>query len=89
MALAKTGVVGDIATGDISIDILGGGIGNHGVSGKDMAAIFGAQARAEAIQSAREREERRQRNKVLAISGTIISSLFLLFILYYFTTKSN
>lgn len=89
MALAKTGVVGDIQTGDIGIDILGGGIGNHGVSGKDLAAIFGAQAQAEVIQDARERAERKQRHKVIAVSSAMVIALVLIFSLYYYTSKTN
>lgn len=89
MALAKAGVVGDIQTGDIGIDILGGGIGNHGVSGKDLAAIFGAQAQAEVIQDARERAERKQRHKVIAVSSAMVIALVLIFSLYYYTSKTN
>lgn len=89
MALAKTGVVGDIKTGDIGIDLLGGGIGNHGLSGKDLAAIFGAQAQAEVIQDARERQDRKQRTKIIVISGAVVSSIILILLLYYFTSKTK
>ncbi|WP_052600215.1 hypothetical protein [Aureispira sp. CCB-QB1] len=89
MALAKTGVVGDISTGDIGIDLLGGGIGNHGLSGKDLAAIFGAQAQAEALQDARERQERKQRTQILIISGSVVSAIILILLLYYFTSKTR
>lgn len=86
MALAKAGVVGDITTGDI--DLLSGGIGNHGLSGKDLAAIFNAQAQAEVIQDARERAERKQRQKVIVISSSVVVSLVLIVALYFYTTKS-
>jgi hypothetical protein len=87
MALAQTGVVGDIQTGDIGIDLLGGGIGNQGLSGKDLAAIFGAQANAEIIQDAREREDKKQMQKVLVISGSVVISLVLIVALYFYTSK--
>jgi hypothetical protein len=89
MALAQTGVVGDIQTGDIGIDLLSGGIGNQGLSGKDLANIFGAQAQAEVIQDAREREDRKQRTKILIISGSVVSGIVLILLLYYFTSKTN
>lgn len=89
MALAQTGVVGDIQTGDIGIDLLSGGIGNQGLSGKDLAAIFGAQAQAEVIQDARERAERKQRTKIVIISGSVITALVLVILLFYYSTKSN
>jgi hypothetical protein len=89
MALAQTGVVGDIQTGDIGIDLLGGGIGNKGVSGKDLAAIFGAQAQSQTIQDARERQDRKQRTKILIISGSVVSTIVLILLLYYFTSKTK
>ncbi|WMX15285.1 hypothetical protein [Aureispira sp. CCB-E] len=87
MALAQTGVVGDIQTGDIGIDLLSGGIGNQGLSGKDLAAIFGAQANAEIIQDARDRQERKQRQKLIVISGSVVVSLVLIVALYFYTSK--
>jgi len=89
MALAKTGVVGDIQTGDIGIDLLSGGIGNRGLSGKDLAHIFGAQAQTEALQAAREREDRKQRTKIMIVSGSVVSTILLLVLLYSFTSKKS
>lgn len=89
MALAQTGIVGDIQTGDIGIDLLGGGIGNQGLSGEDLAAIFGAQAQTQTIQDARERQDRKQRTKILIISGSVVSSIILILLLYYFTSKTK
>ncbi|WP_052596265.1 hypothetical protein [Aureispira sp. CCB-QB1] len=89
MALAQTGVVGDIQTGDIGIDLLSGGIGNHGLSGKDLANIFGAQAQAEVIQDARDRAERKQRTKIFIISGSVVSAIVLIILLYSFTSKTK
>jgi predicted nucleic acid-binding Zn ribbon protein len=80
MALAQASLIGDIDLG---------GINNKGVSGEDIAAIFGAQAQAEAIQSAREREEKRQRTKVFLISGSVVSALILVLVLFYYSTKSK
>lgn len=89
MALAQTGVVGDIQTGDIGIDLLSGGIGNHGVSGKELAAIFGAQAQAQTVQDARERQERKQKQKLLVISGSMVVSIIVIVALYFFTKPKS
>lgn len=80
MALAQASLIGDIDLG---------GINNKGVSSEDFAAIFAAQAQAEAIQSAREREAQRQRTKVFLISGSVVSALLLVMLLFYYSTKSN
>jgi hypothetical protein len=80
MALAQASLIGDIDLG---------GINNKGIGGEDIAAIFAAQATAQAIQSAREREERRQRSKVFMISGSIGAALVLVIVLFYYSTKSN
>lgn len=85
MAVAQASLFDTISTGDI--DILGGGIGNHGLSGKDLAAIFGAQAKAEVIQAAQEREERRQKTKIVIVSASIVVSLIVIFALYFFTSN--
>lgn len=74
MALAQASLIGDIDLG---------GIGNHGVSGSDFAAIFGAQA----IQAARERQERRQRANIMMISGGVFASIVLIIFIFYFTSK--
>ena len=87
MSVAQASLFDTIQTGDIGIDFLGGGIGNHGVSGKELAAIFGAQAQADVIQAAREREDRKQRQKVILVSGSVLALIILLVTLYYISTK--
>jgi len=83
MALAS--VVGDISTGDI----LSGGFGNHGVSGGELASIFGAMAQSDTIQAAQEREDRSKRMKLIAISGGVIATLSFIILLYYLTSKNS
>lgn len=89
MALAKAGILGDISTGDIGIDLLKGGIGNHGISGDQLSKIFGAQARVEAIQKAREREENRKRFQLAAIFISVISSILFIVLLFYIFNKPS
>jgi len=75
-----------ISTGDI----LGGGIniGTQGLTSADLKAIFGSQAEVEVIQAARERQERKKRTQLLAISGSVIV-LFSLFIFLFFYSNKN
>lgn len=80
MSLAQASLIGDIDLG---------GINNKGVNSEDFAAIFAAQAQAQAIQSGIEREERRQRTKVFMISGSVVTALVLVILLFYYSTKSN
>jgi len=68
-------------------DILSGGFGNHGVSGGELANIFGAMAQSETIQAAQEREDRAKRTKLIVISGGVIVSLSFIILLYYLTSK--
>ncbi|WMX17080.1 MULTISPECIES: hypothetical protein [unclassified Aureispira] len=68
-------------------DILSGGFGNHGVSGSELAHIFGAMAQSDTIQAAQEREDRAKRTKLLVISGAVITSLSFILLLYYLTSK--
>lgn len=80
MGLASLG----ISTGDV----LSGGFGNHGVSGEELANIFGAMAQSETLQAAQEREDRAKRIKLLAISGGVVGALSFIIILYYLTSKN-
>jgi len=80
MGLASLG----ISTGDV----LSGGFGNHGVSGGELANIFGAMAQSETIQAAQEREDRAKRTKLIVISGGVIVSLSFIILLYYLTSKN-
>lgn len=77
----------NISTGNI--DVMGGGFGNKGVSGKDLAAIEGAQAQAQAIQAERERQERQQKHKLLIISGSMVVSVIAIVALYFFTKPKS
>lgn len=86
--MALAGVVGDISTGDIGIDLLGGGIGNHGVSGDELSKIFGSIAEVDALQAAQEREQKAQRTKLIVISGGVIVTLSFIIILYYLISKN-
>jgi hypothetical protein len=79
MGLASLG----ISTGDI----LTGGFGNHGVSGGELANIFGSISEAEALQAAQEREQKAQRTKLIVISGGVIVTLSFIIILYYLTSQ--
>ncbi|MBL4650553.1 MAG: hypothetical protein JKY03_12550 [Aureispira sp.] len=80
MGLASLG----ISTGDV----LSGGFGNHGVSGGELANIFGAMAQSETIQAAQERADRAKRTKLLVISGGVIATLSFLILLYYLSSKN-
>lgn len=80
MGLASLG----ISTGDV----LSGGFGNHGVSGDELADIFGAMAQSETIQAAQEREDRAKRTKLIVISGGVIATLSFIILLYYLTAKN-
>lgn len=80
MGLASLG----ISTGDV----LSGGFGNHGVSGDELADIFGAMAQSETIQAAQEREDRAKRTKLILISGSVIGALSFILLLYYLTSKN-
>jgi hypothetical protein len=80
MGLASLG----ISTGDV----LSGGFGNHGVSGEELANIFGSIAQSETLQAAQEREDRAKRIKLLAISGGVVGALSFIIILYYLTSKN-
>lgn len=71
----------------LNIDL--GGINNQGTNGEDLASIFAAQAHAQVIQEARERQERQQRTKILIISGSVVSTIILILLLYYYTSKTN
>ena len=75
-----------ITTGNI--DLLGGGIGNQGINGNQLAEIFGAQAQAEAYIDAQQRAERERRTKLLIISGSIVVTIGVL-IAFYFMTKQK
>ena len=77
----------NISTGNI--DVLGGGFGNHGVSGRDMAAISSAESQAQVIQAARERLERKQKNKLIIISGSMVVSVIAIVALYFFTKPKS
>lgn len=80
MGLASLG----ISTGDV----LSGGFGNHGVSGDELADIFGAMSQSEIIQAAQEREDRAKRTKLIVISGSVIATLSFIILLYYLTSKN-
>lgn len=69
-------------------DILSGGFGNHGVSGGELANIFGAMAQSETIQAAQEREDRARRTKLIVISGGVILTLSFIILLYYLSSKN-
>lgn len=69
----------------LNIDL--GGINNQGTDGEDLAAIFAAQAHAQAIQDSKERQERQQRTKIFIISGSVVSSIVLILLFFYFTSK--
>lgn len=80
MGLASLG----ISTGDV----LSGGFGNHGVSGGELANIFGAMAQSETLQAAQEREDRARRTKLMVISGGVVVTLSFIIILFYLTSKT-
>lgn len=80
MALAKASLIGDIDLG---------GINNQGVSSGDIAAIFAAQAQTQAIQEARERTARKQRQKLIIISSSMVISLIAIVALYFFTRPKS
>jgi hypothetical protein len=81
MGLASLG----ISTGDV----LSGGFGNHGVSGDELADIFGAIAESESLQAAQEREARAKRTKLFLISGSVIGALSFILLLYYLSSKKS
>jgi len=76
-----------ISTGDI----LGGGIniGTQGLTSADLKAIFGSHAQVEAIQAARERQERKKRTQLLAISGSVIVLFSLFIFLFFYSSKKR
>jgi len=72
-------------------DILGGGIniGTQGLTSADLKAIFGSQAQVEAIQEARERQERKKRTQLLAISGSVVVLFSLFIFLFFYSSKKR
>ena len=84
--MPNANIFDSISTGDI--DILGGGIANQGIGGKDLAAIFQAQAQVDMLQAAREREDKAKRTKIIIISGSVVLSLVLILSLLYYSTKN-
>lgn len=70
----------NIRIGDI--DLLSGGMFNQGLSGKDLARIFGSQAQAEVIQAEQARRERERNVKLFTISASVVITLIVLFFIY-------
>ena len=77
---ANANIFDSITTGDI--DLFGGGIGNHGVSGKDLASIFNAIALAEQSKEAERDAERAAQRQILLVGGGLLYFSILITIIY-------
>lgn len=77
MAVAQASLFDSIKTGNI--DLLSGGIniGNNGLNDSQVKSIFGSMASMQSSNAQSEKEDTKQLNKVLMISGAMIVLIFL------------
>lgn len=77
MAVAQASLFDTIQTGNI--DLLSGGIniGNHGMTDSQTKSIFNALASMQNSNAQSEKEDTKQMNKVIVISGVMLLLIFL------------